>query len=79
MASNRESEREVAYPKISRAQLDLVIDQLLFAMRQRDLGPDLDETEQLFAYLTGFYTKRWGLPAAIRSGTTRVAGIPVRS
>lgn len=65
MASNREAERGIGYPKLSADQLDLIIDQLLFVMRQRDLGPDTDLAEQTFARLTEFYTRRWGLPPCL--------------
>lgn len=73
MPSNHEAEREVGYPKLSREQIDLIIDQLLFTVRQRDLGRNVDLAEQTIAHLTGFYTRRWGLPPAVtgRAGRTR--------
>ena len=68
MASNREADRGVGYPRLTADQIALIVDQLLFVLRQRDLGPDLDEAEAVFAYLTSFYTKRWGLPPVLSRG-----------
>lgn len=74
MPSNREREREYAYPGLSREALNLVIDQLLFGVRQRDLGADLDLAEATIGKLTDFYTRRWGLPPAITRRTDYVRG-----
>lgn len=73
MPSNQEREREYAYPGLSKDALNLVIDQLLFAVRQRDLGAQLDLAEQTIGKLTDFYTRRWGLPPAITDRTAYVA------
>ena len=67
MPSNRETERELGYPKLSRASLDTIIDALLWSIRERDLGKQLDVAEQTVSDLTGFYTRRWGLPPSLVS------------
>lgn len=67
MPSNREQERGIGYPKLTAEQLDLIIDQLLWTTRQRELGPRLDLQEETIAALVGFYTRRWGLPPALTS------------
>lgn len=72
MPSNRETERELGYPKLTRPALDLIIDTLIWSIRQRDLGHRLDLAETVVSDLTGFYTRRWGLPPSIVGRVERV-------
>lgn len=72
MPSNRETEREVGYPKLPRPALDLIIDTLIWSIRQRDLGQRLDLAEQTVSDLTGFYTRRWGLPPSLVGRVERI-------
>jgi hypothetical protein len=65
MASNREAQRGIGYPKLTAGQIDLIVDALLWQVRQRDLGGRLDLAEQTISRLSDFYTRRWGLPPAI--------------
>lgn len=73
MPRQSERDRGVAYPQLDREDINLIIGQLMFAIRNRDLGADLDRAESAVAYLTGFYTRRWGLPPAIRRLTETAA------
>lgn len=66
MASNHETERGIGYPRLTREQIDLVIDALVWQTRQRELGKRLDLAEETITNLMGFYTRRWGLPPSIR-------------
>lgn len=72
MPSNREAARGVGYPKLTQEQIDLVIDNLVWVIRQRDLGDRLDLAEETVSALTGFYTRRWGLPPAITGRVARI-------
>lgn len=72
MARQSEMAQGIAYPQLAREDIDLILDQLLFTVRQRDLGDRLDRAESVAAYLTQFYTKRWGMPPCI---TRRVADL----
>lgn len=72
MPSNRETEREIGYPKLSAAALDLIVDTLIWSIRQRDLGKRLDLAEETVSHLTGFYTRRWGLPPSIVGRVDRI-------
>lgn len=72
MASNREKETGVGYPKLTSAQINLVIDNLVWVIRQRDLGADLDTAEETVSHLVGFYTRRWGLPPALVGRIERI-------
>lgn len=65
MPSNREKETGTGYPKMSRESINLVIDALVWAIRDRNLGTRMDLAEQTASDLTGFYTRRWGMPPAI--------------
>lgn len=65
MASNREKETGVGYPKLSRESINLLIDSLVWSIRDRELGGRMDLAEQTASDLTGFYTRRWGMPPAI--------------
>ena len=65
MASNREKETGIGYPKLSRESINLVIDALVWAIRDRNLGTRMDLAEDTASDLTGFYTRRWGMPPAI--------------
>jgi hypothetical protein len=65
--------RGVAYPRLDRDQIDLLITSLLHSVRDRDLGTRLDTAEMTAAYLTEFYTRRWGLPPAITGRDGRVS------
>lgn len=72
MGSNRERETGVGYPKLSRESINLVIDSLIWTIRDRDLGARMDLAEQTASDLTGFYTRRWGLPPAIRGRVDQI-------
>ena len=72
MPSNREQERGVGYPKLSAESLDLIIDALMWSIRQRDLGKRLDLAEETVSALVGFYTRRWGLPPALTGRVERI-------
>lgn len=72
MPSNRETETGVGYPKLSRESLNLIIDSLIWSIRDRDLGKRADLAEQTASDLTGFYTRRWGLPPAITGRVDRI-------
>jgi hypothetical protein len=72
MATNNERERGIGYPKLTAEQINLVIDQLIFAVRQRDLGASLDLAEETASHLVGFYTRRWGMPPAIVGRIERI-------
>lgn len=61
----------VAYPKLDRDQIDLILECTLATIRDRDLGARLNDAEQVAGYLTAFYTKRWGLPPAISRRVNR--------
>jgi hypothetical protein len=63
-----EQAREVTYPQLSRDSLDAIIDALLFAGRNRASGPMTRRYEHAAGYLIAFYTRRWGLPAAVSRG-----------
>lgn len=67
MARKSETAAGVAYPQLDRAQLDVIIADLFFAARNRMPGPDTAARDAVAGYLTGFYTRRWGLPAVLRS------------
>lgn len=75
MPSNRETETGVGYPKLSREQINLIIDCLIWEIRQRDLGPNIDLAEETVSHLTGFFTRRWGMPPAIVGRTERLRQI----
>jgi len=65
MARQSERDRDIAYPRLTRDQIDLMITMLARGQRP---GVQLDgqsDSAQLFAYLLSFYTRRWGLPPAI--------------
>lgn len=72
MARQSEIARQVAYPQLSREQINLIIDALLWAVRDRDLGGRMDEAELAIGKLADFYTRRWGLPPAITGRTDRI-------
>jgi hypothetical protein len=72
MPSNRETERGIGYPKLTADQINLVIDQLIWVARQRDLGADLDLAEETASHLVGFYTRRWGMPPCITGRVERI-------
>jgi len=61
-----EQAREVAYPQLSKDQIDDVIDALMFSIGNRRLGSREPRFESALSYLISFRTKRWGLPAALR-------------
>lgn len=72
MASNNEKERGIGYPKLTREQINLVIDCLIWEIRQRDLGDRLDLAEETASHLTGFFTRRWGMPPAVVGRIERI-------
>lgn len=72
MASNQEAARGIGYPKLTQEQIDLIIDNLVWVIRQRELGGRLDLAEETVSQLTGFYTRRWGLPPAITGRVARI-------
>lgn len=78
MATNNEKERGIGYPKLTAEQIDLIIDALVWQVRQRELGHSLDLVEETAAHLTGFYTRRWGLPPAITRRTQQVRELAAR-
>lgn len=72
MASNREKETGVGYPQLSREAINLLIDSLVWTMRDRRLGDRADLAENTASALTGFYTRRWGMPPAITGRIERI-------
>lgn len=72
MPSNQEAARGIGYPKLTQEQIDLVIDNLVWSIRQRELGGRLDLAEETVSQLTSFYTRRWGLPPAITGRVARI-------
>lgn len=68
------TEQGLAQPVLHRDQINAAIDALLSTVRDRNLGQDIGLYEETAAYLTAFYTRRWGLPPAV---TARAAGIRV--
>jgi len=67
MPRKTEQEQGIAYPQLDRDRLDAIIDALLFAARNRATGPMTRRYDAAAGYLIGFYTRRWGLPAAVRN------------
>lgn len=65
MASKRDRDDHTGYPQLQAEQIDLIIDSLLCTIRDRDLGERIGLAEGTAADLTGFYTRRWGLPPSI--------------
>jgi hypothetical protein len=65
MPRQSETAAGIAYPQLSQDSIDAILDALLFAQRNRAAGPMTRRYESAIGYLTGFYTKRWGLPAAL--------------
>ena len=63
----RQSERAagIAYPQLSREAINLIIDSLVWTIRDRQLGTRMDLAEETASALVGFYTRRWGMPPAI--------------
>ena len=66
MTRKSEQEQGIAYPQLSKDQIDDVIDALMFATHNRATGPMTRRYDAAAGYLIGFYTRRWGLPAALR-------------
>jgi hypothetical protein len=79
MPSNHETERRIGYPALTAEALDLIIDALLWEVRQRDLGARLDLAEQTISRLSDFYTRRWGLPPAITGRVERLHELTART
>jgi len=67
MTRKTEQEQGIAYPQLDRDQLDAIIDALLFATHSRATGPTTRRYDAAVEYLIPFYTRRWGLPAAVRN------------
>jgi len=65
MVRKNATEEGVCYPKLERDELDAVIDALLFATHNRATGPVTRRYDAAAGHLIGFYTRRWGLPAAV--------------
>lgn len=72
MVRKTESDQGIAYPQMAREDIDLIIDQLIWVMNQRNLGKQFDRAESIASYLTQFYTKRWGLPPALVGRIDRI-------
>ena len=66
MVRKNATEEGVCYPKLERDELDAVIDALLFTTRNHSAGPLTRRCDAAAGHLIGFYTRRWGLPAAVR-------------
>jgi len=66
MPRKAEQEQGIAYPQLDRDRLDAIIDALLFATHNRATGPMTRRYDAAAGYLISFYTRRWGLPAALR-------------
>jgi len=67
MPRKTEQEQGIAYPQLDRDRLDAIIDALLFTTRNHSAGPLTRRCDAAAGYLIGFYTRRWGLPAAVRN------------
>lgn len=72
MVRKSESDHGIAYPQLAREDINLIIDNMVWVIRQRDLGRDIDRAESIAAYLTQFYTKRWGMPPCITGRIERI-------
>lgn len=57
-----EEAREIAYPQLTKHQIDAVIGSLMGTLRDRELGASRKLNEDTLGYLIGFRTKRWGMP-----------------
>lgn len=57
---------EVAYPKLTRRQIDTIITELYETAGPAGPFRGDAEQQQLFAYLVSFHTKRWGLPTLLK-------------
>lgn len=71
MPRTTETAHGIAYPQLTRLQLDAIIQALLWAERDHNLGPAAADTQAATAYLIGFYTRRWGLPAVLVAAANR--------
>lgn len=71
MPRQSEVAKGIAYPQLSRDQIDLIIYSLLATVRDRNLGSHLDLAEQTISKLADFHTRRWGLPPSIREAMDR--------
>jgi len=74
-----EQDRQVAYPQLSKNQIDAVIASLVMTLRDRELGASQPVYEQSLSYLLGFRTRRWGLPPALAGRGVDVTALPPRS
>jgi len=55
--------KAVAYPRLTAGQIDALIGALI------ETG-DTSAGDDVFGYLVSFYTRRWGLPPALRASVT---------
>jgi hypothetical protein len=74
MPRHSEQAREVAYPQLTRAQIDAIISALAFWDGAHAAGPVTPGIESALGYLISFRTRRWGLPPALAA---RLGGQPV--
>lgn len=72
MASSRNRSPDVAYPQLHKEQIDIIIESLIAVIRDRDLGARINLAESTASDLTGFYTRRWGMPPAITRRVERI-------
>jgi hypothetical protein len=73
-----EQAREIAYPQLSKDQIDAAIASLVMTLRDRELGASQQMYEQTLSYLIGFRTRRWGLPPALAGRGVDVTVLPPR-
>jgi len=71
MPRRNEIEQGITYPQLDRDRLDAIIGALLFTSRNHAAGQLTRDCDAAAGYLIGFYTRRWGLPAAVRTTTGR--------
>jgi len=65
MARISNTERGVAYPKLTADQLDIVIGCLSESARGPSSVASNADITDLLGHLIGFYTRRWGLPPVL--------------
>jgi len=73
-----EQAREIAYPQLTKDQIDATIASLVMTLRDRELGASQQTYEQTLSYLIGFRTRRWGLPPALAGRGVDATALPPR-
>ena len=75
MVRQTEQALHIAYPKLDRDSIDVLIAALQHELRDRAPGPQTVTQELTLGYLIQFRTRRWGLPPSVGGRpVTRAAG-----